>query len=434
MEENRLWDVAATPSRPRASPAPSAGQLPVELVGDLGAVASASPLWPCAPRVSSRTRSSAPFAGVYVTKMIPNNQLEPEARFHKLVAAMKLVWASTFFRQRARLPRDVDAGQRQEKMAVIMQEVVGRRHGERYYPEISGVARSYSFYRFGRHRPEDGVVLLALGLGKTIVDGEPPGPIRPPTPRRPPPFASIGDLLKADADRVLGGEHGKAARLRSRCARPSTSFEVPSWTPRRTRFCGYRVHLERRLGPSRHGLGVPRPRRRSISRRCSSTRNSPSTTCSGRCSRPCRESLGRPGGDRVRRDVRVPSGSRPGRFGFLQVRPMAVSREVVDLDVKRRDPAGELLLASDHVMGNGVVEDIQDVVYRLARPLRCAPHAARSRPRSARGTATLVADGQAVRAHRVRALGQRGSVAGRPGRVGGCRRREGPRRGHAPER
>ena len=56
-------------------------------------------------------------------------------------------------------------------MAVILQAIVGRRHGDRFYPELSGVARSYSFYRSGHTRPEDGVVNLAFGLGKTIVDG-----------------------------------------------------------------------------------------------------------------------------------------------------------------------------------------------------------------------------------------------------------------------
>ena len=56
-------------------------------------------------------------------------------------------------------------------MAVIIQEVVGRRYGNRYYPEISGVARSYNYYSFGKSKPKDGVINLALGLGKTIVDG-----------------------------------------------------------------------------------------------------------------------------------------------------------------------------------------------------------------------------------------------------------------------
>ena len=78
---------------------------------------------------------------------------------------------------------------------MIIQEVVGQRRGDRFYPDISGVARSYNFYAFEPARPEEGVVTLALGLGKTIVDGGIAWTFSPAYPKKPPPFDSVGELL-----------------------------------------------------------------------------------------------------------------------------------------------------------------------------------------------------------------------------------------------
>ncbi|HHE46074.1 MAG TPA: hypothetical protein ENL08_00025 [Bacteroidetes bacterium] len=112
-----------------------------------------------------------PFAGVYGTKMIPNNQHETGVRFRKLIEAVKFVYASTFFREAKAYVDRAGESIENEKMAVIIQEVVGCRHGDRFYPNISGVARSYYFYPMSRAKPEEGIISPALGLGKTIVDG-----------------------------------------------------------------------------------------------------------------------------------------------------------------------------------------------------------------------------------------------------------------------
>ena len=107
-----------------------------------------------------------PFAGVYGTKMIPNNQFDADTRFRRLVEAIKFVYASTYFREARDYIRTTGRDPSEEKMAVIIQEVVGRRHGDRFYPDLSGVGRSYNFYPIRPARPEDGVVNLALGLGQ----------------------------------------------------------------------------------------------------------------------------------------------------------------------------------------------------------------------------------------------------------------------------
>ena len=170
--------------------------LPVELLGDLRALVRQvhSPL---AIRSSSLLEDALyrPFAGVYETKMIPNNQPDPDVRFRKLVEAVKFVYASTFFADAKRYIRATEHAVEDEKMAVIVQEVVGRRHRERFYPHVSGVARSYSFYRFGGARPEEGVLSLALGLGKTIVDEGVAWNVSPAHPKASPPYGSIDELL-----------------------------------------------------------------------------------------------------------------------------------------------------------------------------------------------------------------------------------------------
>ena len=82
-----------------------------------------------------------PFAGVYGTKMIPNNQAEPDTRFRRLVEAIKFVYASTFFRAAKAYAQSIGRDILEEKMGVIIQSVAGGRHGDRFYPTISGVAR-----------------------------------------------------------------------------------------------------------------------------------------------------------------------------------------------------------------------------------------------------------------------------------------------------
>lgn len=171
------------------------GDLPVEHVGDLRALIEQTGGSPLAVRSSSLLEDSLahPFAGVYATKMIPNNQPDPNLRFQRLVEAIKFVYASTFFRSATGYIAAIEQSPQDEKMAVVIQEVVGERYGERFYPHLSGVCRSYNYYRSGHARPEEGVVNLALGLGKTIVDGGVPGPIRRRTPRRRHPSPTSGN-------------------------------------------------------------------------------------------------------------------------------------------------------------------------------------------------------------------------------------------------
>jgi CheY-like chemotaxis protein len=146
--------------------------LPGKIVGDLRDFIKNVKV-PLAVRSSSLLEDSLyqPFAGIYATKMLPNDQTGDDIRFLNLVNAIKFVYASTFFRQAKSYISSTPHRVEDEKMAVVIQPVVGKFYQDSFYPDFSGVARSYNYYPVGQAKPEDGVVNVALGLGKTVVDG-----------------------------------------------------------------------------------------------------------------------------------------------------------------------------------------------------------------------------------------------------------------------
>ncbi len=127
---------------------------------------------PIAIRSSSLLEDShyQPFAGIYSTYMIPYLE-DKEEMLRLLCQAIKGVYASVYYRDSKAYMTATQSVIDQEKMAVILQQVVGNHYGERYYPSFSGVARSLNYYPLGEEKPEEGVVEVALGLGKYIVDG-----------------------------------------------------------------------------------------------------------------------------------------------------------------------------------------------------------------------------------------------------------------------
>ncbi|RME29196.1 MAG: histidine kinase, partial [Deltaproteobacteria bacterium] len=112
-----------------------------------------------------------PFAGVYETRMLANDAKDPDYRLTELCQAIKLVYASTFFRNARAYHEQTSKNTEEERMAVVIQGLVGQRFGSRFYPHISGVAQSYNFYPVPPMKAEQGVVALALGLGRLVVDG-----------------------------------------------------------------------------------------------------------------------------------------------------------------------------------------------------------------------------------------------------------------------
>ena len=128
---------------------------------------------PLAVRSSSKLEDSyyQPFAGVYSTYMIPVSD-DPDQQFRMLAKAIKSVYASVYYASsRSYITASANVIS-EEKMAVIVEEICGSRDGERFFPTLSGVARSINFYPIGYEKAEEGIVKIAYGLGKAVVDGE----------------------------------------------------------------------------------------------------------------------------------------------------------------------------------------------------------------------------------------------------------------------
>jgi phosphoenolpyruvate synthase/pyruvate phosphate dikinase len=130
--------------------------------------------YPLAVRSSSLLEDAQfrAYAGLYKTYMLPNDNPDMECRLEQLINAIKMVFASTYFQGPKAFSRRVGSRTEEEKMAVIVQKLVGGRHKNYFYPAISGVAQSHNYYPYSRLMPEDGIATIALGLGKAVMEGE----------------------------------------------------------------------------------------------------------------------------------------------------------------------------------------------------------------------------------------------------------------------
>lgn len=198
MQRNDLYKIALSqlPDE-RIAHAFQLASLPFEVLGDLRSLISQVHT-PLAIRSSSilEDKKDEPFAGIYETKMTPNNQVDTSSRFDKLVEAIKFVYASTFFKAAKDYMKATNYSVADERMAVIIQEVVGTQYENSFYPHVSGVIRSHNYYSFGNSTPDEGIVNLALGLGKTIVENEPNWFFAPSYPKTDPPYNTINELMK----------------------------------------------------------------------------------------------------------------------------------------------------------------------------------------------------------------------------------------------
>ncbi|MEI6575195.1 MAG: PEP/pyruvate-binding domain-containing protein [Bacteroidota bacterium] len=113
-----------------------------------------------------------PFAGIFETYLLPNCHTDLAVRLEQAAAAIKLVYASIFSQMARGYIEAINYKLEEEKMAVVIQEVVGNRFGDCYYPHISGVAQSYNYYPFAHMKPEEGFAVTAVGLGKYVVEGD----------------------------------------------------------------------------------------------------------------------------------------------------------------------------------------------------------------------------------------------------------------------
>jgi hypothetical protein len=136
-----------------------------------------------------------PYAGLYETYMIPNNHLQLSVRLQRLVTAIKLVYASTYYEGPKAFARNTSNQPQKESMAVIIQQLAGNEYGDYFYPAISGVAQSHNFYPISPMTAEEGIVHIAIGLGKTVVEGEQTLRFSPKYPEILPQFSTVEDML-----------------------------------------------------------------------------------------------------------------------------------------------------------------------------------------------------------------------------------------------
>lgn len=309
---------------------------------------------PLAVRSSSLLEDSQyqPLAGVYKTYMLPNNESDDEIRLQRLVRTVKRVYASTFLTFAKNYFKVTPYRLEEEKMAVIIQKMVGTEHGSRFYPTFAGTARSHNFYPTGPAKAEDGVVTMALGLGRTVVDGGRALSFSPRHPRHPLQFSTVQDILENSQRDFIALELSGEAEARERSYPLSVAEEdgTLSW-------------VASTYSPENDAVydGISRPGVRLVSfAPLLKGKALPLPAVFDRLLE-----LGRWG---MNTDVEIefavelaPGPDGCAEFAFLQMRPMAVSRELEELDIDDADPA--LVVArSSSVLGNGRFAHLRDVV------------------------------------------------------------------------
>jgi CheY-like chemotaxis protein len=316
---------------------------------------------PLAVRSSSVLEDSHnhPFAGVYKTFMLPNAHPDPRVRLAELVKAVKRVFASTYLKSAKDYIRATSFRLEDEKMAVIVQTMTGARHGDRFYPTFSGVARSYNFYPIGPQKTSDGIAAVALGLGKMVVEG---GTALRFCPRYPEQtelnLLSKSGLKNAQTEFFAldltgaagpGGESQdyfvKAFPLSAAEADGTLNWVASTWSPDNDAVYD----------------GISRPGVRLVSfAPVLKSRAFPLSDILELLLDMGGWSMGTPVEIEFAVNLSVPPG-RPREFSLLQMRPMVLNREleVLNLDDHRRE---DLVCRSARVLGNGILRDLFDIV------------------------------------------------------------------------
>ena len=359
MEKNNLYPIAL-------SDAPDEeilkhfmrAQLPDSLIADFFTFFDAVKS-PIAVRSSSLLEDAhyQPFAGIYSTYMIP--YLEDKYEMLRMLAcAIKGVYASVYYKDSKAYMTATQNVIDQEKMAVILQEVVGKRYGDLYYPNFSGVLRSLNYYPIGEETAEEGIVSLALGLGKYIVDGGQTLRVSPYHPTQvlqtsemetalsqtqtrfyALDMAHVGDDFKVD-----DGFNIKKVRVKQAAEDGALTYIASTYDPvdqiiRDGIYEGGRKVISF-CGVLQHGV-FPLPE--------------------------LLQTVQRLGADEMKRPVEIEfacnlNDDKTGTFYLLQIRPIVDSKQVLDEDLGQI-PDEQCLLRSANSLGHGISEDVVDVVY-----------------------------------------------------------------------
>jgi hypothetical protein len=299
-----------------------------------------------------------PFAGIYDTFLIPNSSPDPEVRFRQLADAIRLVYASIFSPKSRAYFDIIHYKLEEERMAIVLQEVVGQVHGKYCYPHISGTAQSHNYYPIHGLAPEDGIANLALGLGTYVVDGEQCFRFCPRHPQidlvAPEAQASATQRhfyaldLSQDTPEMILGEQACYTRMDVADAEKQTDL----------RLLASVYDLENhQLQP---GLSARGPRILNFANILKYEAIPLAKTIS-LLLEVGEKSLGNP----VEIEYAVDLGAKPGdrpAFYLLQLKPLIHRMEEVALEVAQFVP-DEAVLFTDRAMGNGFDSTIHDLVF-----------------------------------------------------------------------
>ena len=333
-------------------------QLPDSLIADFFTFFEATKS-PIAIRSSSLLEDAhyQPFAGIYSTYMIP--YLEDKYQMLQMLAcAIKGVYASVFYRDSKAYMTATRNVIDQEKMAVILQEVVGKDYGTRYYPTMSGVLRSLNYYPIGDEEAEEGIASLALGMGKYIVDGGQTLRVCPYHPHQvlqtsetemalrdtQTQFYALDTQHVGDDFKVDDGFNILKLRVKDAVEDQSLNYIASTFDPYDQVINDGVYETGRKLitfaGVLQHDV-VPLPELMQMSMKC--------------------------GSEAMRRPVEIEfacniHADKTCDFYLLQIRPIVDAKEMLDEDV-RAIPDADCLLRSHNSLGHGISEDVTDVVY-----------------------------------------------------------------------
>ena len=325
-----------------------AARFPEDVRADLAALLPRID-YPLAVRSSSLLEDSQhqPFAGIYETFMLANRAPAGQTRLEQLIAAIVRVYASMFSRQAKDYIAATTYRLEEEKMAVIVQRIVGAPHGARFYPSLSGVARSHNFYPTEPLVASDGIAVVALGLGRAVVTEGNGLRFSPRHPRHLVQLSSVKDMLNNTQRGFwaldLGGDTGmRESFYQLDAAELDGTLGAVASTYSRENHAVYD--------------GVSRPGVRVVSFASILKHESfPLAVLLDRLLEIGRWGMGAP----VEIEFAVDLARR--ELAFLQLRPLALSHEMIELVIE--DIAPELLICrSDSVLGNGRYDDLYDVI------------------------------------------------------------------------
>ncbi|MBI4477820.1 MAG: histidine kinase, partial [Acidobacteria bacterium] len=337
--------------------------------------------YPLAIRSSSLLEDShyRPFAGIYATYMLPNTHVDLEVRLQQLTEAILRVYASTFSQRAKAYLEGSPYRLEEEKMAVIIQRLVGMPHGRRFYPDFAGVARSHNFYPSPPMKAEDGIAAVALGLGAAVVEGNLCVRFSPRYPRHALPSAAPGIVMRDSQREFYALELPDPDD-----PRPALDVDLKLFGLEDAMSDGTLPALASTYSPENDAIydGTSRP-------------GVPLVTFApvlkhGQFPLAALVEMvldvgtrGTTGTVEIEFAVNLsaPRGS-PREFAFLQLRPLPQARVRTGLDLGQVDPA-RLLCRSGSVLGNGIIDNVRDLIvvdyhrFERGRSLEVAREVAR---------------------------------------------------------